>query len=454
MANMRNRSLREFLEQLDSLGQLTRVEAEVSAAGEIAEITRRVSAEGKSVGGGSALLFANVAGASTPVVTNLLGSERRACVALGSDSLDAAAEVFASRLRREEWKSPSIVATAACQQVVQLGRDIQLDQLPWPRSHVASEKATLDGTIVATAEPDTERIALGQYRVRIVGRRQLAMHWADHDVIARHFAVCEQRGERMPVAVVVAASPELTLVAAGTWDRRWNDYQVASCLTGNAVEVTDTRTLSLAVPATAEMVIEGHIDPRQPHGEDDTAANDGGLDLASDEFVIDVGMVTHRTEPMLSATFGGYVGAERSSMTRHVSRLTLPLLQQRHATIVDMARPITAPEQYALFSITKGYASEPRELAAALWGEASLRGTRFLVLVDADINLQDEAQVWRQVALCGDPRRDVIFPPANADGDHARSMLIDATRQAGDTSCPNEPVHELVSRRWSEYGFR
>lgn len=488
MCDMQSNSLPQFLERLDDMGLLVRVDAKVSSELEIAEITRRVAAEG-----GPALLFTNVADRTLPVVTNLLGTERRVELALGVDSLAEAAEPLAQRLRQEEFVEPRVVTAAACQRVVQLGRDIQLDSLSWLRQHVDQSTATLGGAWVVTTDPTTKQSLLSRCQIIVAGRRRLQIHWSERDPIAGHYAAYRRQSERMPIAIVVGGPPWLSLIAGGPWDRRLDSYRVASCLSGKAVEVADCRTIPLQVPAEAELVIEGYVDPDwvDPDAEspdtvspdaaeenDHQQADDDRADVKLlDTLPIDIGMVTHRTQPTLTATVAGPLVTglpvagglpdEAGTLIRCSSRLELPQLKERHPALTDLVRPQIDPQRYAFVTMEKRYAEEARELATALWSETSLHDVKYLVLLDVGVDLDNEVDVWRRVAELADPRRDVIFPPANAQGEHAASLAVDATTKTGvsgrqsssdemdqiEMDVKADELRQLVSRRWAEYGI-
>jgi len=477
MCGMRCTSLRGFLDHLDDVGQLTRVAVEVSADLEIAEITRRVAAAG-----GPALLFTNILDSQFSLATNVLGTRRRVELSLDAESIDEVADRFAVNIRQQKAVSPRAVTTAACQQVVQLGRDIQLDALPWLRLDVDRPAPELPGALVVTRDPDTEQIALGHYQLTVVERRVLAIRWSDRDPIARHFAAFCRRDERMPVAVFVGGPPRLSLVTRSHGNHQLSAYELASCLDGKPIDVVDCRTIPLPVPAEAELIVEGYLDPVQPQslgpGDAESGAGEACHDrgavadgsFPSDALALEVGMVTHRTEPLLAAEVTGDPPDETGTIALCGSRLELPWLKHRHPAIVDLVRPVSAPLRYTFVAINKDYAEQPRELAAALWGEASLRDVRYIILVDEAVKLEDEQQVWRQVGLHAEPDRDVLSPPTNLRGERASSIVIDATRKlaagrsAGVCSADSfqslredseklEEIRQLVSRRWGDYGI-
>ncbi len=448
MPDMYPKSLPQFLERLAEQDQLIRIDAEVSADGEITEIARRVAANQ-----GPAMLLTKVAGRTFPLLTNLLASEQRVLLALGCDSLDELASAFAERLRKEAFVPEKIVTTAACQQVVQLGRDIQLDEFSWLRSNGTGSPPAIAAAVVVSTDPESQQRSLASYDVTVVERRRLELRYRLRDPIARQIAAYAEREERMPVAVTVGGPPMLSLLAGISEGRDLDSYQVASCLVGEPIEVAGGRSVPLQVPAEAELIIEGFID-----AESVSQNSSGGLQVAE----IEVEMVTHRAEPVLVAT----TDDEQSTLLRYISRIELPGLLRRQPAIVDLVRPQTGPRQYAFVAIEKHFEQQSREIAAALWAEESLRDVKFIMLVDANVDVNDEAQVWRCMAEHADPRHDVIFPPASVDGERAASVAVDATAKCGDSQVLATSTHrrqqeadarelrELVSERWSEYGMK
>ncbi|REJ65211.1 MAG: UbiD family decarboxylase [Planctomycetota bacterium] len=444
--------LADFLKRLQQAEQLLRVEAEVSADLEIAEITRRVAASA-----GRALLFDNVCERTGAVATGLLASERRVCLALGADSLDAAADQIATHLAASDLPAPRVAATPACQQVIELGRDIDLVSLPLLRTTPDNAQAALGGAWLTTADPETSdpgtldpatvQTALTPCDALVQDRRALIITWCDRDPLAAHFRAAQRRGGRLPVAIFFGGPPALALLASPAWQLGRDVYAVVGGLADGTFEVATCRTHPLLVPAESELVIEGQLDTSDAAHEARTAT-------------LEVEMITHRTGPRLTAQVPGGPADEPAQLRRTAARLALPRLRAGHRAIRKLVCPDWAAGEVLLVAIEKRHAGEPREVAALIASDATFVRLRFLVLVDDDVDLADERQVWQRVASECRPTTDVIGSP-HALGDEVPAMLaFDATRpwpevdRAGrDRQTSVEQIRELVTARWSEYGM-
>jgi 4-hydroxy-3-polyprenylbenzoate decarboxylase len=470
--------LDEFLVQLESVGDLLRIETEVDPVLEIAEITRRVCR-----GGGAAIRFERVRGHETPVVTNLLGTPERLAAALEIGSLDELSTRLNDDIPREgnwlqritSWPErgekyhPKTTKTARAQQIVHLGSDVDLGQLPclqdWPQE--ASRNVT--GLVVAQSRQTDQRTA-ATHRLSVVDSRRLSFCVAPHDPLWQIFDEYREAREKMSVAVSVGGPPVLALVGACRLTRDVDPWSLAGALQRAPMDLVTGRTHDVLVPATAELVIEGHIDPSEENSSSPAQATSSGYCAPSrPSLTIQVGAVTHRTNYVLPAQVIGPSPSDQSVLTAAVERIYWPLVQSVAAEIVDYALPSSGDGQVVFAAIRKTYPQQARKVAQALWGLDVLARTKMIVVVDATVDVHDDAAVWRQTAVNVDPSHDVIIGKGPGNFlDHAAveplcggKLLLDATAKMPGEQRPHWPelleidstVRDLVDRRWSEYGL-
>jgi 4-hydroxy-3-polyprenylbenzoate decarboxylase len=474
------RCLVDFLEDLGRAGELTRVEEEVDPALVLAEIAARTAKSG-----GAALLFGTVKGHDLPVLCNLLGAEGRICRALGVASLDELAERIARLLDAtapEGWferlkagaqpaglgsVGPRKVKSAACQQIVRLGSDINLGELPLLQ--VAPEKTgtgseldrgrfggpvlgeapvpifcqettrSLSTAAVFSAEPDSHRPMAGRFDIERLDRTRLAVCWAAHDEHARLLGEYRARGQKMPLAVVIGGDPAFLLAAAAPLPPTSDVCAVAGLLREKALDVVACRGVDLDVPAEAEIVVEGFCDPSQPPVMAGPMCGPTGHctqpRLAA---VMQVTAVTHRANPIFRATVPGQPPHEACTVDRAMQRVFLPLARLAMPDLVDYDLPeFAAARHWAAVSIRKTYAAQGRRAAHAAWGLRPMMFAKLLVVVDEDVNVCDQQAVLAAVAANVRPGRDVLieqgppdpFDPATPAGALGQKMAMDATRK-------------------------
>src|SRR5258705_7424054 len=353
-------NLREFVAAIDKAGDLTRVARRVSVDKEITEVADRCM---KSPGGGPALLFTqpmlrNGGKARYPVAVNLFGSERRMSLALGVECLDHVgtriAELVAlkvpeglmgklamlPRLAEVAKFPPKTVGRAACQATVITDSDVDLSKFPvpicWPED--GGPYITLGG--VVTRDPVSGVRNVGMYRVQVLGRNELAMHWQRHKVGAAHWRVMAERGETMPVAIALGGDPATIYAASAPLPPTIDEFLFAGFLRGEPVRLAKAVTSDLEIPAEAEIVIEGHIDPRDelvlegPFGD-----HTGFYSLADYYPKVHVTAVTMREDPIWPHTIVGRPPRGDFYLGHATERIFLPLLKLTIPQIVDLPLP-------------------------------------------------------------------------------------------------------------------
>ena len=481
---MTYRCLAEFLDELGQSGELVRIETPVDPILEAAEIANRLTRAG-----GPAVLFGAPNGHEVPLVANLLGTEKRICRVLDVSSLDDACQAISELVSPRKptgWVErikpgasisaldgllPKSVRTAACQQVVRLGSDVDLGELPVPQSLPEESVRTITAGQVFTAGRDSPSPHVGRYDIRFVDRDRMAVRWHDHQGPARQLAEYRLQDKRMPVAVVLGGDPAGLLAAMTGHVSESDVLALGGYLRRKPWELVACRTVAMSVAADAEIVIEGYIDPSEPAVEIGTVCTPSGHYTAVDpQSVIHVTAVTHRTNPVFPAMAAGSPPTEETVVTRSLQRIFLPLVQMAVPELVDYDLPdFAAARHLAFVSIRKTNVGQTRSVAGRLWGLAPLMCTRVLVIVDEDVDVRDSAAVWAAVSLNTDPDADVFFQqgapdpldPAAGPGPLVRMMAVDATvKLPGERQTPaprpatmDEEIQRLVSSRWEGYGL-
>jgi 4-hydroxy-3-polyprenylbenzoate decarboxylase len=449
--------LRAFVETLEREGaaggepQLVRVSREVDPHLEIAEIADRTMKAG-----GPALLFENVKGSAFPLLINAYGSRRRMSRALGVDDLEQHAKAIEELVHTRAPKSarelaemagklpalasavPRRVTNAPCQEIVQLGDDVDLMALPvmtcWPDD--GGPFFTLPNVI--TKDPDTGARNIGMYRMQRIDRRTTAMHWQIHKTGARHFRRAKELGKRLEVAVAFGGDPALTYAATAPLPDGIDEWMFAGFLRGKSVEHVRCKTVDLEVPACADFVLEGYVDPSEELFAEGPFGDHTGYYTPVDAFPrFHVTAITRRKDAIYPATVVGPPPMEDEWLGKATERLFLPLLRMIFPEVVDMNLPVEgAFHNLVIISIKKQYPFHASRIAHGLWGSGQMSFSKVICVVDDDVDVQNTGEVaWRLLANL-DPKRDISMVDGPVDQlDHGASqalyggkMAIDGTR--------------------------
>ncbi len=477
--------MQSFAAELEQRGWLKRISAEVDPELEITEIADRVTKAG-----GPALLFEKVKASRFPLLINTYGTRERMCLALGADSFDDVAQRVAAVIKPEipttlmqKLKKlpelaqlgslpPKIVKRGVCQEVVHTD-DADLFSLPalkcWPDD--GGRYITLGA--VFTKNPETGDRNIGMYRVQLFEPRLAAMHWHMHHDGARHFRLYQQRGQRMPIAIALGGPAVLPYAATCPLPPGIDEALFAGFLQGRSIELVPCVTQpEIQVPATAEFVIEGYIDPTEELILEGPFGDHTGFYSLADHFPrLHVTAITHRREPLYPTTIVGKPPQEDYWLGKATERVFLPLLQMLVPDIIDYDLPMFGCfHNCAFVKIRKEYPFQARRVMHAIWGAGQMALTKFIVVVDEHVDVHNQDEVWFHVCSNVDPRRDTVIADGPLDIlDHAApfcgvgsKMGIDATKKiAGEGQIREWPeelemlreVKELVNRRWTEYGF-
>ena len=480
-------NLIDFIEELERDGELVRIRTEVDPILEITEITDRVS---KSPGGGPALYFERVKGSEMPVVINLLGSYKRMCRAMGVNSFQEVAERIAALIKPQVpdgWIEklklvpqlatlaklpPKIVRSGACQQVVKLGRDVNVFELPvlqcWPQD--AGRFITFGQ--VFTRNPESGERNVGMYRVQLKDANTCFMHWHLHHDGCQNFFEYQRRGEKMPIAVSLGGDPVYPYMATAPLPPNTDECLFGGFLRGAPVELVKCRTIDMEVPANAEIVIEGYVDTSEPWQTEGPFGDHTGFYSLADQFpLFHVNAITHRSNPIYPTTIVGKPPMEDYWLGKATERIFLPLIKMFVPEVVDYNLPRAGAFHNICFvSIRKRYPQQARKVMNAIWSMGQMMFSKIVVIVDEHVDVQDEEKVWFHVGANVHPGRDVVFNEGPTDIlDHAapvcgvgHKMGIDATRKFPEEGHPrpwpdemimSRDVKDAVTARWKEYGL-
>jgi len=429
-------SLRDFMDRLEKAGRLVRVKAPVSTHLEMTEIQTRLLAEQ-----GPAVLFENVvredgSRSDVPVLVNLFGTVER--VAWGMDrepaQLRAVGETLAF-LRQPEppggWREaldmlpmlrtvmamkPRTVGTAPCQEVVLTGSDIDLGRLPIQTCWPGEPAPLITWPLVVTQGPDPkgdrqDSFNLGIYRLQVTGKNTTLMRWLKHRGGAQHHQRWKGAGKRepLPAAVVIGADPGTILAAVTPVPDTLSEYQFAGLLRGKKVELVDCKTVPLKVPAEAEIVLEGHVS-LDDYGDEGPYGDHTGYYNSVEQFpVFTISAITMRRQPIYLSTFTGRPPDEPSVLGEALNEVFIPLFQQQFPEIVDFWLP---PEgcsyRIAVVSMKKAYAGHAKRVMMGVWSYLrQFMYTKWVIVVDADIDARNWKDVMWALSTRMDPARDI-----------------------------------------------
>src|SRR3954465_12707943 len=459
-------NLRQFIKEIDRLGELVRITHPVRARLEVAEIADRCM---KSPGGGPALLFEHVLlddgrRSPQPVAINLFGSMRRMCLALGVDDLDAVGGRISDLLNlkvpeglfgklamlpklAEVGKFPPRVKSGRppCPEGILRDAAVNLEQIPflppWPGD--GGRYITLP--MVITTDPTRGIRNVGMYRVQVIARHTLAMHWQRQKLGAAHRRALAEGGERMPGAIALGGDPASIYSGSAPLPPTIDEFLFAGFLRREPVELAKAVTSALDVPAQAEMVLEGYIDPGEPLVLEGPFGDHTGFYSLADYYPkVHVTAVTSRKNPIYPATLVGRPPMEDYYLGHATERIFLPLLKLTIPEIVDYHMPAPGIFHNLVFvSIDKQYPGQAYKVMNALWGQGLMSLAKVLVVVDKGVNVRDPDEAWWIALNNIDPERDVRFTMGPIDVlDHSSRAFTYGSKMGID-----------ATRKWKEEGF-
>ncbi|HEY0549817.1 MAG TPA: UbiD family decarboxylase [Verrucomicrobiae bacterium] len=475
-------SFRDWVNQLDKAGELIRIQQPVATELEITELADR---EMKKPGGGKALLIekptVNGAVSPFPVAINTLGSHKRMAMSLGAESVDDVAKELGALMKakpptsmRETMKllslaldlrhaKPKLLKDGRCKEVIHKFDSSFTRTEPWPKapdwknpSALNSQLSTLlnlpilkcwplDGgrfitlPCVVTKDPDTGERNVGMYRIQIYDDRTTGMHWQLQKVGARHGRRYYETGTRMPVAIFLGGDPVFTFAATAPLPDGLDEFLLAGYLRKKSVELVKCETNDLEVPANSDFVIEGYIDPREPLRDEGPFGDHTGYYTLPEPYpVFHVTAITHRKDAVYPATIVGIPPMEDFYIGGASVKLFLPIFKMNFPEIVDIALPAEGVFHNLVFvSIKKTYPMQAYKIMHGLWGMGQMMFTKYIIVVDDDVDVHNTSEVLFRLCANTDPQRDSIFTKGPSDVlDHATSEIasgsklgIDATKK-------------------------
>ncbi len=478
--------LQAFVSALERDRDLTRIRTRVDPHLEVTGIVQRVVRAG-----GPALLFENPCRGRMPLLINAFGTSRRMARALGVADLDEIGDRIADLLKPElprgvggfkdalgkaaQLRSlpPRKVKGAPCQEVVLHGSDVDLDALPGIKAWPEDGGVFLNLGLTHTKHPETGARNLGMYRLQQQDNRTVSLHWQIHKDSTSHAGVAERRGERLPVAIAFGCPPAVTYAASAPLPADIDEYLFAGFVQRERVDMVDCISVPLQVPAAAQVVLEGWVEPgaRLPEG---PFGDHTGFYTPVEPFpYVRVDTMTMRTDPIYQSIIVGRPPQEDGPIGKATERIFLPLIRVMIPEIVDYDLPEAGVfHNCVIVSIDKRFPKHAQKVMNAIWGAGLLSLSKLVVVVDADCDVHDYREVaWRAFGNV-DYAHDALHTVGPVDHlDHAAyeqffggKLGIDATRKlptegyrregGWPAECVlDEATESLVASRWSEYGL-
>ncbi len=426
---MKYQDLRDFIAQLEKLGELKRVSVEVDPRLEMTEICDRVLRQG-----GPAILFEKPKGHSMPVLGNLFGTARRVALGMGQESVVALRQVgeLLAYLKEPEpprglkdaWEklpvlkqvlhmSPKELSSAPCQEVVWQGKDVDLSRLPIQTCWPGDVAPLITWGLTVTRGPQKARQNLGIYRQQVIAPNKVIMRWLAHRGGALDFRDhCQKNpGQPFPVAVALGADPATILGAVTPVPDTLSEYQFAGLLRGAKTEVVKCLGSDLQVPASAEIVLEGAIHPNETALEGPYGDHTGYYNEQADFPVFTIERITMRREPIYHSTYTGKPPDEPAMLGVALNEVFVPLLQKQFPEIVDFYLP---PEgcsyRLAIVSMKKQYPGHARRVMFGIWSFLrQFMYTKFIIVVDDDVDIREWKEVVWAMTTRVDAARDTLI---------------------------------------------
>ncbi|MBT7272158.1 MAG: menaquinone biosynthesis decarboxylase [Nitrospina sp.] len=436
-------SLREFIDRLENENELVRIKDHVSPILEITEITDRVS---KQPGGGKALLFENVEGSNIPVLINAFGSSKRINMALGVRDIEKIPNDIDKYLKIKPPSSllekvkllpmlleaaafpPKMVSSrqASCQEVVLTGDDVDLGEIPilqcWPND--AGRFITFP--IVVNRTIDRKLRNVGLYRMQVYDKKTTGMHWHIHKDGAHFFHEFKKQGKIMECAVAIGADPAVCYSASAPLPFGIDEFLFAGFIRKSPVPLVKCKTVDLEIPATAEIVLEGFIDPSEMRLEGPFGDHTGYYSQDGDYPVFNITAITHRKNPIYLTTIVGKPPQEDFYLGKATERIFLPLMRTQLPEIIDMNMPAEGVfHNLVILSIDKRFPMQARRLMSALWGMGQMSFVKTIIVFDQDVDIQNTQKVIETLLNKIDFTHDLFFSEGILDVlNHASDKAI------------------------------
>ena len=478
--------LREYVESLEEIDQLRRIKTRVSVDLEIAEILRRVMYKNE----GPAVLFENVEGYKIPVLGNAFGSLRRLKIALDMENFEEIGERMSALTRLKipqgllnKFKmlpklseiadyGPKSVNSGPITEVIETSNP-SLDILPIIKSFPKDSGRFITFGITVTKNPETQIRNMGVYRLQVIDSKKAIMHWQIHKRGALHYEMNKENSQKTEVAIVIGADPATVFSAVAPVPEGLDKFLFAGITRKKGIDLVKCRTIDVQVPATAEIVLEGYVDPSELNVEGPFGDHTGYYTPPEPFPTFTLTGIMMRKNPIYLTTVVGKPILEDAYIGKVIERSFLPLVRLFQPEVVDFSMPPAGWFQgLAIVSIKKRYPGQAKKVMMGLWGMGQLSLTKILIAVDQDVNVHDMNDVIWAVTTRADPKRDTMLidnaptdtlDPASPLLNLGSKMGIDATkkmkeegyeRPIQEEAVPNESTVSLVTKKWNEYGFQ
>ena len=467
---MAYKDLQDFINTLREKNELLEIDFPVSSELEITEITDRAS-KGKDFPN-KALLFKNVEGYEVPVLTNAFGSFERMAFSLGVDNVKEIAERIKELIKPEipdSWAGkatlmpkllevsqffPQGCFSAPCQEVVikDLSQPI-LDKLPILKCWPQDGGAFITLPLVITKNPHTGNRNMGMYRLQKFDNTTTGMHWHKHHDGAKNFQESKKLGKKFEIAVALGCDPAITYAATAPVPSGIDEMIFAGFLRKKPVKLVKCKTVDIEVPADAEIILEGYVDLEEERTEGPFGDHTGYYSLADKYPVFHITCMTHKKNPVYPATIVGKPPQEDCYMGKATEQIFLPVLRLILPEIVDMNLPFEGVfHNCAIISIDKKFPGHANKIINAVWGLGQLMFTKFVIIVDFDVDVHDISAVSWKIFNNTDPSRDCVITKGPLDVlDHScdlsgygGKMGIDATKKWEEEGFTREWPDEIV----------
>ena len=426
---MKYKDLRDFISNLEQMGELKRISLEVDPVLEMTEICDRVLRSG-----GPALLFENPKGSDIPVLANLFGTPKRVALGMGEESVEALRDVGRllaflkepepPKSMKDAWQkmpifkqvlnmAPKIVKSAACQEKIIERDDIDLESYPiqlcWPEDAAP----LITWGLVVTRGPNKSRQNMGIYRQQVVGKNRVIMRWLSHRGGALDFKEWQEQkpGELFPVSVVLGCDPATILAAVTPIPDSLSEYAFAGLLRGSKTELVNCISNDLQVPASAEIILEGFLHPEDTADEGPYGDHTGYYNEVDSFPVLTIERITQRKEPIYHSTYTGRPPDEPAILGVALNEVFVPILQKQFPEITDFYLP---PEgcsyRMAVVSMKKQYPGHAKRVMMGVWSFLrQFMYTKFIIVVDNDVDVRNWNDVIWAITTRMDPIRDTTL---------------------------------------------
>lgn len=478
--------LRGFVESLEKIDQLKRITTRVSVDLEIAEILRRVMYMNE----GPAVLFDNVEGYKIPVLGNAFGSLRRLKIALDMENFEEIGERMSALTRLKiphgllnKFKmlpklseiadyGPKSVNSGPITEIIETSNP-SLNILPIIKSFPKDSGRFITFGITVTKNPETQVRNMGVYRLQVIDSKKAIMHWQIHKRGALHYQMNKENSQKTEVAIVIGADPATVFSAVAPVPEGLDKFLFAGITRKKGIDLVKCRTVDVEVPATAEIVLEGYVDPSELNVEGPFGDHTGYYTPPEPFPTFTLTGIMMRKNPIYLTTVVGKPILEDAYIGKVIERSFLPLVRLFQPEVVDFSMPPAGWFQgLAIVSIKKRYPGQAKKVMMGLWGMGQLSLTKILIVVDQDVNVHDMNDVIWAMTTRADPKRDTMLidnaptdtlDPASSLLNLGSKMGIDATkkmkeegyeRPIQEEAVPNESTISLVTKKWNEYGFQ